>query len=178
MTAPSFVAPDLRRLDETSAEVVCCGIWRDVRPFAGVAGLVDFRLAGRLSKLARDGFLIGELGEALVLPTRPRLPMDKLVVLGLGQRAAFTEATFTQVLGRARDTLAGLHVKRAVLELPGRADEAIAADRAMEILLGLPEDERSIALVESVEAVRRIEDYVQQNPRALRRPSRAPSSDS
>ena len=47
-----FVAPDLRRLDEAGSEVVVCGVWKDQRPLTGLACLLDWRLAGRLSRLA------------------------------------------------------------------------------------------------------------------------------
>ena len=67
-----FVAPDLRRLDEVGSEVVVCGIWKDERPFTGLACLLDWRLAGRLSRLAKQGFLVGDVGEVLVVPARPR----------------------------------------------------------------------------------------------------------
>jgi len=101
-----FVAPDLRRLDEAGSEVVVCGVWRDGRPFTGLAGLIDWRLGGRLSKLARQSFLVGEVGEVLVVPSRPRLPFDKVMVAGLGPRAAFGEETFRTVLARVLDRIA------------------------------------------------------------------------
>src|SRR5215510_10836977 len=111
-----FVARDLRRLDEMSAEVALCGIYRDERPLSGLAGLLDWRLAGRLSRLAKQGFLLGEVGELLAVPVRPRLPFDKILVAGLGPRGAFGDSTFRKVLERTIGALAGLHVKKAILE--------------------------------------------------------------
>ena len=49
-----FVPRALRHLDETSAEVVACCIYRDERPLSGLAGLLDWRLSGRLSRLAKQ----------------------------------------------------------------------------------------------------------------------------
>lgn len=159
-----FVAPDLRRLDEVGSEVVVCGIWRDARPLTGLASLLDWRLAGRLSRLAKQGFLVGEVGEVLVLPARPRLPFDKLLVCGLGPRAAFGEATFRTVLARALDVLTGLSVKKAVLELPGRGDSGVDAEHATSILLDLiGEEERdALCFVEEPEGQRRIEKHAQE----------------
>lgn len=140
-----FVARDLRRLDEVSAEVVCCGMYRDARPMTGLAGLVDWRLCGRLSRLAKQGFLLGEVGEILAVPARPRLPFDKLLVAGLGPRGSFGDATFRKVLDRVITSIAGLHCKKAILELPGRGDEAISAERAADILLDvIGDDERDV----------------------------------
>lgn len=166
-----FVARDLRRLDETSAEVIACGIYRDARPMTGLAGLCDWRLAGRLSKLAKQGFLLGEVGEVLALPVRPRLPFDKLLVAGLGPRASFGDATFKKVTSRMIDAIAGLHTKKAILELPGRGDQAISAERAADILLDLiGDDERDVlTFVEDAKDQERIERQAQERRRQAMR---------
>lgn len=159
-----FVARDLRRLDEVSAEVVACGVYRDLRPLGGLAGLVDWRLAGRLSALVKRGFLVGEVGELLAMPVRPRLGFDKLLVVGLGTRGGFGDATYRRVLERLLDALSGLQVKKAVLELPGRGDGAIDPERAAEILLDLiGDDERdALTFVEDGRDRERIEKRAQE----------------
>lgn len=168
-----FVAPDLRRIDEVSSEVVICGIWKDERPLTGLASLLDWRLAGRLSRLAKQGFLLGDVGEVLVVPARPRLPFDKLLACGLGPRAAFGEASFRTVLARALDALSGLSVKKAVVELPGRGegDRALAAESAAEILLELigDDDRDELFFVEEVDGQRRIETHAQERHRTAMR---------
>lgn len=166
-----FVAPDLRRLDEVSAEVIACSVYRDERPMRGLAGLIDWRLAGRLSRLAKQGFLLGEVGELLAVPVRPRLPFDKVLVLGLGPRTAFGDATYRRVLERTMDALAGLHVKKAVVELPGRSDQAIEPERAAEILLDLiGDDERdALTFVEDASGRERIEKHAQERRRSALR---------
>jgi hypothetical protein len=131
-----FVPPDLERLDMASAEVVVCTAWRDLRPCPGLAGLLDWRLAGRLSRLLREEFAFGALGEILCVPGRPRLPFDKVLVLGLGERAHFGPDTFRAAVGRLCTTLEGLRVRRAVVELPGRGDDAISPEVAAELALG------------------------------------------
>lgn len=130
-----FVAPDLKKLDDASGEVVACSIWADERPLSGLAGLLDWRLAGRLSSLARDTFLAGTLGEVLFVPGKPRLGFDKVIVLGLGPRAAFGDDAFREAVRRLVSTLDGLAVRRAVVELPGRGDDAITPERATELVL-------------------------------------------
>src|SRR4029079_9563108 len=74
-----FVARALWRMDEAVSEAVVCGIWRDERPLTGLACLLDWRLAGRLSRLARQGFLVGDPGEGVVVSSRARLPLAKRV---------------------------------------------------------------------------------------------------
>lgn len=162
-----FVPRGLRQLDEIGAEVIACGIYRDERPFAGLAGLLDWRLAGRLSRLAKKGFIVGEVGELLAMPVRPRLPFDKLLAFGLGPRGSFGDATFRTVLERTMNALVGLHVKKAVVELPGRGDEVISAERAADIVLDVVgEDERDgLTFVEDPLAQERIEQHAQERRR-------------
>lgn len=171
-----FVVPDLRRLDDVSAEVVACGVFRDQRPFGGLAGLLDWRLAGRLSKLAKQGFLLGEVGEVLALPARPRLSFDKVLVMGLGPRASFNEAVFQKVTERLLASLAGLSVKKACVELPGRGASAIEPERAAAILLDrLGDDERdALSFIEDLDAQKRIELHAhERRQKALRARVRA-----
>lgn len=166
-----FVAPDLRRLDEAASEVVVCGVWKDQRPLTGLACLLDWRLAGRLSRLARKGFLVGDVSEVLVIPARPRLPFDKLLACGLGPRASFGDQTFRTVLERILDALTGLSVKKAVIELPGRGDGSLEAERAAEILLDTIGDHARDALcfVEEPEGQRRFEKHAQERHRTALR---------
>src|SRR5580692_2734692 len=120
-----FLAPELCRLDEASVELCACTIWSDVRPVRGLAGLLDWRLGGRLSALLASGFVTGEAGEALLLPGKPHVPFEKVLVVGMGVRAEFGDATFREALQRIVRALDGLRVRRAVVELPGRADGLI-----------------------------------------------------
>ncbi len=135
-----FVAPDLHRLDETPAEVIACGVWSDERPARGLAGLLDWRLSGRVSRLQRDRFTTGDVGDVLCVQGRPRLPFDKVIFVGVGPREGFDEARFRVALATLLRTLSGLRVKRAVVELPGRAGDRIAAERAAEIVLEVARD--------------------------------------
>jgi hypothetical protein len=54
------------------------------RPLQGWAGLVDWRLAGALTRTLTDGHYGAGPGEALLLPTMGRLAVARLVAIGLG----------------------------------------------------------------------------------------------
>ncbi|HLK35522.1 MAG TPA: M17 family peptidase N-terminal domain-containing protein [Polyangiaceae bacterium] len=155
-----FLAPELRRLDEASVEVSVCSIWQDERPVRGFAGLLDWRMGGRLSAQIKAGFMTGALGEALLMPGRPHVPFEKVLVLGLGRRATFSEETFREVLAQATRALEGLRVRRAVLELPGRAGGAIDPETAIALTLqcvGASSEHDAWWLVETAADQRRIE---------------------
>jgi hypothetical protein len=129
-----FILPELRELDRAGAEVFACSIWSDERPVQGVAGMLDWRLAGKLSGLMKRGFATGRLGEVLMVPGKPALAFDKVLLFGAGSRAAFGEETFRAIVTHLLRTLEGLGVRRAVVELPGRPAGAIDAGLAAQIV--------------------------------------------
>ena len=110
-----FVTPELARLDEIDSEVLACAVWRDARPSHGLAGLCDWRLAGRISELERRGLITGELGEVVLLPGKPRLTFDKLLLFGAGPRAAFDEEAFREIILRMLDTMEDLSTRASVV---------------------------------------------------------------
>jgi hypothetical protein len=131
-----FTTPSLRKLDQLGTEVLAATIYEDVRPPRGVVGLLDWRLAGKICRLTKSGVLTGRLGEVLLVPARPRLPFDKILLFGAGETRQFDEEAYVFVVERMLSTMEGLRARTAVVELPGRQNEAILADRATELLLG------------------------------------------
>lgn len=129
-----FVSPDLRTIDGASAEVIACALFADERPIRGLGGLLDWRLGGRLGALAKSGFLLGDEGEVVLVPGRPKLPFEKILLFGLGLRASFDEDVARRALVRLVSTLDGLKVKRALVELPGRASGDLEPERAAEVV--------------------------------------------
>lgn len=155
-----FVAPSLRRLDLSGTEVLVAGLTKGERPPHGVAGLIDWRLSGRISRMLLDGFIDGELGEVLLVPGKPKLPYDKLLFFGVGSAEEFDERVCRVVLTRILKTLEGLKARRAVVELPGRGGQLISAERAASLLLDLAEtrtEHDSWTLVEAAEGQRTIQ---------------------
>ena len=125
---------DLRSLDRLAGEVVVCSAFDDDRPPRGVAGLVDWRLGGRLSRLMIESFLETSEGKMLLVPGRPRVPFEKIVIVGLGAREGFDEARYERALDVVLRALADLQVRRLTIDLPGRHRGAIDAARAVQIL--------------------------------------------
>jgi cytosol aminopeptidase family protein len=166
-----FLAPDVRRLDEANVELCACGIWSDERPMRGLAGLLDWRLGGRLSALIKSGFLAGELGEVLLVPGRPHVRFEKVFLVGLGSRSGFGDGTFRSSISTIARALQGMHVRRAVVELPGRASGAIAPEDAITLALDcLAESTEHEAwwLVEDANSQRRVEQRVVEERRRVR----------
>lgn len=128
---------DLARWDgEGRGELLAVHIWEDVRPLRGAAGLLDWRLCGKLSGLIQSGRLGGAEGEQLLLPTGGRLPWRVAMVLGLGPRAGFSGARFRAAMSRLVTAARGLGVRELALAPPGRDVDALPARRALDLVLG------------------------------------------
>lgn len=166
-----FLAPELWRLDEANVELCACTIWSDQRPAGGFAGLLDWRLGGRLSALMASGFVSGEEGETLLVPGKPHVPFEKVLLLGLGQRSGFGDAAFRQAVLRIARALEGMRVRRAVVELPGRASGAIDPEQALTLTLecvGTSPEHDAWWLVEDAAAQKRVEQHAADMRRRVR----------
>src|SRR2546421_12575345 len=80
----TFFPLTLDAIDQAAAESLCLFVTSDERPLTGLAGLVDWRLTARLSRLVRCGQLTGEAGEAGLPPPGPRLGVRETVPFGVG----------------------------------------------------------------------------------------------
>jgi len=128
---------DLARWDgEGRGDLLAVHIWEDVRPLRGAAGLLDWRLCGKLSGLIQSGRLGGAEGEQLLLPTGGRLPWRVAMVMGLGSRVGFSGARFRAAMARLLAAARGLGVRELALAPPGRDIDVVPARRAMDLVLG------------------------------------------
>lgn len=139
MTRPPTVgvtSVDLARWDaDGRGDLLAVHIWEDVRPLRGAAGLLDWRLCGKLSGLIQSGRLTGGEGEQLLLPSSGRLPWRVAMVMGLGPRAGFSGARFRAAVLRLFAAARGIGVRDLAVAPPGRDVEAVPARRALDLLL-------------------------------------------
>lgn len=127
--------PELAALDEAGADLVACGVWQDLRPLRGLAGLLDWRLAGALSRLLRKDFLTGKAGETLLMPSHKRTAFPRLLLVGLGLRGEFGAEAFQAAFTRMRSAAAGVGARRSLLELPGRGDDTLDPAEAGQLVM-------------------------------------------
>lgn len=130
-----FAAPDMAHVDALRCEVLVLTCFADERPLRSIAGLVDWRMCGFLSKRMFDGFITGHAGEQVLIPTQGRIPVDKILLFGLGEQPRFATADGEQQIRRIFDTLADLGLRTAGIVLPGRSTDCLDAKTAMETLV-------------------------------------------
>lgn len=131
----SLLALDLARWDETPRDALLLPVFRDQRPLRGAAGLADWRLCGRLTRLVRSARMNGERGETLMLPPGRRLTFRRLFLFGIGSSEGYDEHRLRDDLFWMRRVAADAGANDVALEAPGRASGAIGVRRALEVVL-------------------------------------------
>lgn len=166
-----FVPLDLSRIDTLRFEAAALPFFADERPLRGAAGLCDWRLCGRISRVLASGRVTGEGGEVTVLPARPRLPFDKLVLFGLGARDAFTRDAHDVAVTRMLATLHKLRLRTFVLALPGRSTGQIEPADAIRWFLPLASaqpDLDELVVLDEIDAQRVMQPIVDAERRRQR----------
>ena len=137
----SFLASDLGKWDalENAPETLVLPFFSDERPLRGAAGLCDWRLCGRLSRLLQTARVGGKLGECTLYPPNgagaKRLPFLRLLLIGLGAADRFDEKAAHEAARLIADKMAKLGAPRYALVPPGRSTGRLSARRALEIYL-------------------------------------------
>ncbi|HSD86028.1 MAG TPA: M17 family peptidase N-terminal domain-containing protein [Kofleriaceae bacterium] len=133
--ALSVLPLDLARWDETARDCLVLPVFRDDRPLRGAAGLADWRLCGRLSRLLKSERATAEAGETLLLPPGRRLKFKRVMWFGLGDAKGYTDDRFRKDLAWILGVVKKAGVADWALQAPGRASGLIGARRAVEIIL-------------------------------------------
>ena len=128
-----FLSCDLAKWDEREGGALLVTFFKDERPLRGAAGLADWRMCGRLSRLVKKQRLEGNSGEALMMPAGRRLPFDRILLFGLGLSRSFTEDVYRQMVRRIHDVVVKANITEYAVQPPGRATGLIAARRALEL---------------------------------------------
>lgn len=137
----SFLASDLAKWDqlEGGPDLLVLPFFADERPLRGAAGLCDWRLCGRLSRLLQTTRVAGKWGETTLYPPlvagARRLPFSRLLLYGLGAADRFDEKAAHEAARAIVDKTRKLGVGRYALVPPGRSTGRLSARRALEIYL-------------------------------------------
>jgi hypothetical protein len=152
----TFFPLTLDAIDQAAAESLCLFVGADERPLTGLAGLVDWRLLARLSRLQRGGQLTGESGEAVLTSPGARLAFRKMFLFGIGP-AGQSEEELQRRVAEGLRKLARAGVRDAALQLPPRLSPEAGVRTLIEEMQGpgravvfAPEPQRMIAALSKV----------------------------
>lgn len=166
-----FATPELETIDALRCEALALPFFADERPLRGALGLVDWRLCGFISRQLIGERIDGSAGETTLLPARPKLPIDKLFLFGLGPMQAFEVSQVGPAIDHMLDTMALAGIRTTALCLPGRSTDRCEAEAAMEAFVAsiatrLEHDE--LILLEAAEAQKAMEPVVERERRRAR----------
>ena len=133
--ALSVLPLDLARWDETTRDTLVLPVFKDDRPLRGAAGLADWRLCGKLSRLLKSTRATAEAGETMMLPPGRRLKFKRVMWFGMGDAKGYTDDRFRKDLTWIREVVTSAGATDWAVQAPGRASGLIGARRAVEIIL-------------------------------------------
>lgn len=136
--AVHFLPTELAKWDgaATRSDALALAFFTDERPLRGAAGLCDWRLSGRISRLLKKGKLQGRHGETTLLSMcGPKLAFPRVMLFGLGDSSLFDEIHYRREVRHIREVLARAGLGRYAIQPPGRATGLIAPRRALELWL-------------------------------------------
>lgn len=103
---------------QTPCESMALYVFSDQRPLKGFSGLMDWQLCGFLSRLIYQNRLKGEWGEKILIPGAPRLPIERIFILGAGPSTEFNRERFERLIDETWSVLEKAHACEALLSLP------------------------------------------------------------
>jgi hypothetical protein len=106
------------RAERSRVDLGVVPVFSDERPLLGLAGLIDWRGSGCLSAVLRSGFCSSALREQVLLPCDRRLPIDRLVLVGLGSRTDYDEARARSLAEQFVRVAVGLAAPTVLIALP------------------------------------------------------------
>ncbi len=133
--ALSVLLLDLARWDEARRDCLVLPVFKDDRPLRGAAGLADWRLCGRLSRLVKSNRASAEAGETMMLPPGRRLKFQRILWFGLGDAKGYSDERYRKDWKWIVEVVTKAGVTDWALQAPGRASGLIGARRAVELIL-------------------------------------------
>ncbi|MEZ4359004.1 MAG: M17 family peptidase N-terminal domain-containing protein [Kofleriaceae bacterium] len=159
----SVMTLDLSKWEEVARDALVLPVFREDRPLRGAAGLVDWRLCGRLSRLMRSGKASGVAGESLLLPASRRLRFTRILWFGLGEAKGYNEDRARRDLQWIARVSAAAGVTDLAMQLPGRSMGLLGARRAVELLFECPTfDATAVTIIEDSSGQKDIADVLRQ----------------
>ena len=167
--ALSVLPLDLVRWDETKRDCLVLPVFKDDRPLRGAAGLADWRLCGKLSRLVKSNRASAEAGESMLLPPGRRLRFSKILWFGLGDAKGYSDERFKNDIAWIIEVVRNAGVTDWAVQPPGRASGLIGARRAVELMMDQEAiDTQSVAVLEDPAGQKDIAELLRSQREALR----------
>jgi hypothetical protein len=132
--------PDRAATERSRVDLGVVPVFSDERPLLGLAGLIDWRGSGCLSAVVRSGFCSSAPREQVLLPCDRRLPVDRLVLVGLGPREHYDEARARALAEQLVRIAVGLGAPTVLIALPTHGRDRTLTEVAFQSLVATIEE--------------------------------------
>ena len=166
-----FALPEMAEIDRLKCDAIGVPFFSDEHPPHGVLGLLDWRLCGLVTRMMMRKKISGSPLETTLVPARQRLPVDKVLLFGAGERADLTPELATRLMRHMLATLTQLGARRSAVVSPGRSPVLIEPELAIETLLSASPafpDHDQVWVLESLDAQRLMKPVVERERRRAR----------
>lgn len=133
MVTISMLDLEMKSLDRLRCDTLAISIFSDERPLRGLAGLLDWRSCGRMSKLIQSGWFSGQADEVLLFPPWNRISCPRALLFGLGSMDQFDNRRFRLAANNVARTVTKLRSTDIGLSLPGLHRYPMEPELAIEI---------------------------------------------
>jgi hypothetical protein len=130
-----FGAPTLQGLDVLDVDLLAVAVFQRDRPLPALAGLVDWRLNGQVSRVLGAGRFTGRLGESVLLPCGDRIGAGRFLLFGLGEDHAYTEGRFAEAAEWIWGIASRMLTTSVAMPFPGGHRSGISPRRSARLLV-------------------------------------------
>ena len=132
MGAIKLHPPSLQALDSLDVDGLVISLTTDERPLPGLAGFLDWRLCGEVSRFLLDNQFTGELGEKVLSIASGRIPAKRIFYIGWGsskdieKNAEASIALIASTLLEAKVESCAVHLPEPVTPVLKRAETELS----------------------------------------------------
>lgn len=142
--APGRATGESVDVERSRVDLGVVPVFSDERPLLGLAGLIDWRGSGCLSKLVRSGFCRSVAREQVLVPCDRRLPVDRLVLVGLGPREHYDEARARAMAEQSVRVALGLRSPTVLIALPSHGMDRTLTEVAFQSLISTIQEQEQL----------------------------------
>ncbi|MBS3918661.1 MAG: hypothetical protein KG012_07205 [Deltaproteobacteria bacterium] len=122
-------------IDLQESDLLIAALFRDERPLRGMAGWIDWRLNGMLSRFLIEERLTGEWRERTLIPSQGRISPKLVLLLGLGNVKEYSYLFLREVAPIITETIINLKASHICLSLPHGKEYDVDCGKLTEVLL-------------------------------------------
>jgi hypothetical protein len=126
---------ELLTLDRVRDDALVAAIFSDDRPPRGLAGLIDWRTDGSISRMAAKGRITGDNGECVLFAAKDRTACGFILFYGLGRRTDICAERVKSAAAEVGSKLRKAGVRRFAFSIPPYEGGGLSWTEALSVWL-------------------------------------------